>query len=398
MVKNCPICNTEFEPKRRDQVYCGNKACSDEGRRRKQNVGEKKSPEQLAEKTLEQKILRKDAALEAAKRELKAARDELEVAQEELDAAKYELSLFDQEAPVAPEWALPGKETKHHRGTLVAFFSDSHYGEVVNPAELGGYNAYNLEIARLRTERFFTRTVRLARNYLAGVQYDGIVLALGGDLVSGDIHEELVETNELSTYDTVLETAPWIARGISMLAEEFKNVHVVSAPGNHGRNSKRPRHKKRSANNADTLLAKLVAWRLEDAPHVVFDIPASTDVDFEIYGNVFSLEHGDNLRFAGTSEIGALGPVKRGSLRKTKKRQEQRRPVKYNLFGHFHQYVPAHTQGFVMNGSLKGYDEFASDGQFAPEPAQQALMVVTPEHGITIEAPVFVVDREAEGW
>ena len=33
-----------------------------------------------------------------------------------------------------------------------------------------------------------------------------------------------------------------------------------------------------------------------------------------------------------------------------------------------------------------------------PEPAQQALMVVTPENGITAQAPVLVSDRGTEGW
>jgi hypothetical protein len=60
---------------------------------------------------------------------------------------------------------------------LVAFFSDAHFGEVVQPGELGGYNAYDLAIAEKRTRMFFER--------LAGVEYDGIVLPLG-DLVSGD--------------------------------------------------------------------------------------------------------------------------------------------------------------------------------------------------------------------
>jgi hypothetical protein len=69
---------------------------------------------------------------------------------------------------------------------LVAFFSDAHFGEVVQPGELGGYNAYDLAIAEKRTRMFFERTITVARHYLAGVEYDGIVLPLGGDLVSGD--------------------------------------------------------------------------------------------------------------------------------------------------------------------------------------------------------------------
>ena len=70
----------------------------------------------------------------------------------------------------------------------------------------------------------------------------------------------------------------------------------------------------------------------------------------------------------------------------------------YSLVGHFHQYVPAASQGFVMNGSLKGYDEYARGWSFTPEPPQQALMVVTPEFGITQNVAVRVSKRSEEGW
>ena len=300
-----------------------------------------------------------------------------------------------------PNWLKAPKKTTDNRATLVAFLSDLHAGEVVNPEEMGGYNAYNLEIADQRLERFFSKTVSLAREYLAGVTYDGIVLALGGDLVSGDIHEELEQTNELSVLNTALWVAPRILAGIEQWATEFGKVHVVSAPGNHGRDSKIPRHKGRSAHNADTHIAKMIAMffaHSNPAGAVTFDIPDSFDVSFSAYDHVFNMEHGDNLKFSGTSEIGALGPVKRGTLRKANQHREEGHPFDYNLVGHFHQLVMAPSQGFVMNGSVKAFDEYARSWHLRPEPPQQALLVVTPEHGVSAQVPVFVGDRDAEGW
>jgi hypothetical protein len=64
--------------------------------------------------------------------------------------------------------------------------------------------------------------------------------------------------------------------------------------------------------------------------------------------------------------------------------------------GHWHQLIMA--QGMVVNGSLVGYSEFSAVNNFAPERAQQALWLVTPEHGVTLTAPVFVDDPAAEGW
>lgn len=326
-------------------------------------------------------------------------------ATEELEALER---VYDEALILTPEpgWLKPPKKkTKadEHRGTLVAFLSDLHAGEVVNAEEMGGYNAYNLDIADRRLRRFFDKTTSLAREYLAGVSYDGIVLALGGDLVSGDIHDELEQTNELSVLDTTLWVAPRLVAGIERWAEEFGSVHIVSAPGNHGRDSKIPRHKGRSAHNADTHIAKMAAMSFARSNpagggSVTFDIPESFDVDFDVYGRRFTMEHGDNLRFSGTSEIGALGPVKRGSLRKARARLEEGRPFEVMLVGHFHQLVSAPSQGFVMNGSVKGFDEYARSWSLKPEPPQQALFVTTPEHGPTVHTPVLVMDRDKEGW
>lgn len=362
-----------------------------------------KALEALGKRATEQQVREQNYRLrETAKRE-HLARKTAEKQSQELEKEAHELSieldLYRKDFSERPEWLSEVRDKGPNQGTIVAFLSDVHASEVVRPEEIGHYNAYNLAICEQRLRRFFERTILVARKFLAGVEYDGIVLPLGGDLVSGDIHDELLQTNEVSTLRACEILVPWLATGVEMFAEEFGKVHVVSAPGNHGRTTKKPVHKKRSEGNADTHIARLLANDLRrSGDAVTFDIPESSDVDFEVYGYRFSMEHGDNLKFNGTSEIGSLGPVKRGNLRKTKKRQEQGAPFKYGLYGHFHQFVPAYTQGFVMNGSLKGYDEYASDGQFSPEPAQQALLVVTPEFGVTVTAPVFVEKRSVEGW
>jgi hypothetical protein len=64
--------------------------------------------------------------------------------------------------------------------------------------------------------------------------------------------------------------------------------------------------------------------------------------------------------------------------------------------GHWHQYLS--TPSLIINGSLKGYDEYAKISNFGFEPPQQALAIVTPERGITFQAPVFCLDRKREKW
>lgn len=344
-------------------------------------------------------------------RRLRATRAELGVVTADRDHLAESTAalqrVYDEALILQPQpgWLKPSKaKSTKGRGTLVAFLSDLHAGEVVRPEEMGGANAYNLRIADLRLRRFFDKTIALSRDYFAGITYDGIVLNMGGDLVSGDIHDELQQTNELSVLDTALWVAPRLVSGIEAFAEMFGNVHVVSQPGNHGRDSKIPRFKGRSAHNADTHIARMVAmyWSQKNPSDqtVTFEIPETIDADFSVYGSRFSAEHGENFQKnnPGTAEIGSLGPVKRGSLRKARAKAQEGRPFDYMMVAHFHQLVYAPSQGFVMNGSVKGYDEFARGLALKPEPAQQALFVVDPDHGPTMFAPILLTDRKAEGW
>lgn len=315
------------------------------------------------------------------------------------------VDLYDESRYVVqPKWAKRPRDKHDHHATFVTFLSDVHAGERVDEREMNGVNAYNLEVCERRLERFFDRTILVAERYLTGVTTDGIVLALGGDLVSGDIHDELEQTNECSTYEAVEFLVPRLVAGITKLLDTFGNVHVVSAPGNHGRDSKKPRSKGRSAHNADTHVAQLVRMMLEPiirtgAAPVSFSIPKSFDAGFKVYDWSFNLEHGDTFKFSGTSEIGSIGPVKRGTLRKSNRLLAEDAPMDYNLIGHFHQFMPMAPQGFVVNGSLKGYDEYARSWHLRPERAQQALLVVTPEWGITTQTPVFVQPRDSgRGW
>ena len=68
------------------------------------------------------------------------------------------------------------------------------------------------------------------------------------------------------------------------------------------------------------------------------------------------------------------------------------------VLGHWHQLVMAPSSGFILNGSLKGYDEFASVMNFPCEPPQQALWINVPDKGILWQTPILVCDRKAEGW
>lgn len=292
-----------------------------------------------------------------------------------------------------PRWLKPKKSKGTHTATVVTILSDCHFDEVVDPSELAGRNAYNRHIAELRLERYFQGVIEMTHGYLAGLEYDGCVLMLGGDLISGDIHEELSETNEGTALETVLHWSSAIAAGVALLADAFGSVHVPVVVGNHGRRTRKSRAKKRARDNFDWLIGQMIAGHFRDDPRVTFDIPDGTDAVVPVYDTNFLLTHGDQV--GGGSGIGGIWPPIMRMVAKKRNRYD----FDTLVCGHWHQLITAPTAGLIVNGSVKGYDEYAAVSNFMPERAQQALWIVTPEHGVTFSAPVFCdLGRKAEGW
>ena len=292
-------------------------------------------------------------------------------------------------APVdPPSWLTkPSRAVSEFAGVPTLFASDWHFAEVVRPAEIGGINEYNVEIAKDRARTFITVAIELLRKHIQGGKYPGVVFILGGDMLSGDIHEELSETNEMPTMPALLELVGVLSWCIRTLADEFGAVFVPCVTGNHGRTSRKPRAKRRNHTNFDWLLYQMLAKVFESDRRVTFLIPEGPDAYYKIFGTRYLLTHGDQFR-GGDGMIGALGPIARGDKKKRARNVQTDKSFDVMLLGHWHQYI--HMNRFIVNGTLKGYDEYADANNFDVEPAQQALWITHPQHGITFRMPVYV--------
>tara|TARA_R110000868_G_scaffold223284_2_gene475140 strand:- start:155 stop:1390 length:1236 start_codon:yes stop_codon:yes gene_type:complete len=289
-----------------------------------------------------------------------------------------------------PKWLLKKDKKKSFAGVPTLFASDWHWGEVVDPNQINSVNKYNIAIAQDRAKVMIEKTVDLLRNHVAHTDYPGIVFVLGGDMVSGDIHEELMATNEKEIMPTVIDLFGVLTWCIATLADEFGNVFVPCVSGNHGRNTQKIRAKGRNFTSFDWLLYQFLAKRFESDKRVQFHIPDGSDAYYSIYGHKYLLTHGDQFR-GGDGVIGALGPIIRGDHRKRSRNAQIDMEYDTMLLGHWHQLIQ--LERLIVNGSLKGYDEYAYANNFGYEPPRQALWLTHPEHGITFSIPIYVDSR-----
>lgn len=294
---------------------------------------------------------------------------------------------FDRQA----EWMRGARMPKKTTGTPVLFISDVHFDEVVRPEQVEFSNEYNREIAERRLKVAFKKTSELLTKHLVAAKYDGIVCALGGDIISGNIHEELRETNEASILQTVLRVSEVLGQGIGALADDFGKVFVPCVVGNHGRLDDKPRAKGAVHDNFDWLIYMLIAREFRSDPRVTFMIPDSLDAQFQIYSRRIRLTHGNQFR-GGTGISGIYTPLMLGRSRKLARQQAIGNPFDLMMFGHFHDYI--HAELLVGNGSVKGYDEYAYSMNFQYQRPKQALWVEHPDLGMTYRVPIVCDDGE----
>lgn len=291
-----------------------------------------------------------------------------------------------------PGWLLRTGDTPDAEpGIPVMIWSDWHLGETVRPEEINGVNEFDLSIAEERVQRLVKTTVSLLKNYTVHTSpYPGIVVCLGGDMVAGDIHEELRETNERPTMAVVVEAVRILTWAIKQLADQFGRVFVPCVAGNHGRTSHKPRHSGRNWTNYDWLIYQFLSKAFDGDDRVKFLIGEGADVLFSVYGHRYLLTHGDNLAKGGDGQIGHFGPVIRGSQRRQVRNQAVNQEFDTLVCGHFHSLTM--TPRFIVNGSLVGPGAFSHNLAFGFEKPQQALWLSHRTKGVTICMPVFLAD------
>lgn len=303
------------------------------------------------------------------------------------------------EAPVeVPQWVLSPPKRGDITGVPSLFASDWHWSERVFPEQINGVNEYNLEVAHRRARQLISKTVDLLKHHMVNPSYPGIVFILGGDLLSGDLHEELSETNEVPGMPALLDLFGVLTWCIATLADEFGAVFIPCVTGNHGRNTRKPRAKHRNYSNFDWLLYQFLAKRFELDKRVRFLIPDGSDAHYSVLGHRYLLTHGDQFR-GGGGIAGPLMTIVRGDHKKRSRNAQIDMEYDTLLMGHWHQLIQ--LDRVIVNGSLKGLDEYAYVGNFGFEVPQQALWITHPEHGITFSMPVKLESRPkagGKGW
>jgi hypothetical protein len=332
--------------------------------------------------------LTKTAAQRAAaadRKLLKAAKDRITSLQARVDMLSAPLP---RPAPVGPR--VLGTAQRQAWGLSV--LSDVHAGATVVPTASVCWNSYDPEICRHRLDRYFESIVWLIKDERSFAVI-GHCIAVLGDLIDGHLHDDQTETSEapLVTIDWL---EPYLLGRLAHLADELgpdRELRVLWVPGNHGRDTLKPRAATYCEHSHEWALGQRVARAFADHPTIRVHAPKARDVYTSVFGRVLHGTHGDTVNYAGG--VGGITIP----LRKAYAMWQLNQPSYLHLTGHFHSQLDLGDG--LANGSVVGYNDFARKINARPEEPKQTFCLIDSKYGKTKVSPTWLhepTERERE--
>ena len=284
-------------------------------------------------------------------------------------------------APVAKS------RSKQHAATMVVLLSDVHCEERVDPDTVNGLNDYSLDVcdARLNEleERFFT----LLDHERQLARIDRVVVWLGGDFISGHIHDDTAELAQLAP----LAATRWIGERlrafIDSVAENASEVIVATNSGNHGRSTDKLRIGTEMDHSFEQHLYLTLAGN-ETRKNVRWQVGSGYLNYLDLDGFRVRFHHGHAVKYGGgvggitipvNKAIAAWDAIERADL---------------TCFGHWHQFSWLRAGRYVSNGSVIGHSAYATRIKASYEaPCQAALVIDHGRNEVTMAKPIYC-DRD----
>lgn len=264
---------------------------------------------------------------------------------------------------------------------MVFMLSDTHIGETVSFEETQGLCVYNMDIFEKRFNFIIDTIISIVNKLRHGYTIDKLNVHALGDMVSGIIHQELVETAEGTIIEWLLDGADIVAKGMLKLAQNFKEISFTGVVGNHGRMDKKPTFKRKYV-NWDYLFYEILRMKCAKQSNISFNIPKSFFTVDKILGWDFLLLHGDNINsWQGIPFYG----IKRAAANLSEVLSSHDRKFDYIELGHFHStgLLDRVVGEILINGSFKGGDEYSIGKMFTMSQPKQTIFGVHKKQGKT---------------
>src|SRR6185436_13360558 len=201
-----------------------------------------------------------------------AAIDQLVAAAKDLAPIAYQ--------PAPPQIRVSGGKGKPQSAVL--FLSDTHVGQVIDPAQTMGFGEYNFEVFLARLKFYEEAVTSIMRDHTT-TALDELVVVMGGDMLHGALNHAAEVAQQHTLFSQWYGAGHAFAQFLRNLSPLVLRMRVVCTVGNHtrwGHQHKMPTDQRfsnldnfvYSYTQALTRELTTVSWQLDTQPVSLFDV------------------------------------------------------------------------------------------------------------------------------
>lgn len=333
-------------------------------------------------KTLEQHIVSR-----SEKENKSIVNKHVKILEKENKELKKIVDIFNTSLEYTP--SLIRKEIKDKKpnteATAVVLASDWHLEQRVDPRRLTYFNEYNINIAEDRSKQFFINVVKLLNKEQKTTKIENLILWLGGDFISGNIHDALTAICAFGPAQAIIFAQELLIGGIQFLLDNTDvKITCPTSCGNHSRITKKVWISTEEDNSLETIIYHNIKQYFKGNPRFELLMPSGPITILNVYDKKIAFAHGHH----GVKFMGGVGGID-VPLRKYILKKFSKLPMFYMIcIGHFHQYKQ--DSSFAVNGSMIGYDDYSESMGFEFDvPRQTFFLIDKKRDSRTVTVPIM---------
>lgn len=239
----------------------------------------------------------------------------------------------------------------------ILLLSDLHYGETVVGKHINNINNYDCDIAKKRLVKLFTENLKICKYTGSNKLY----IFMLGDILSGIIHEELLENSEKTITELIVDLFSFFSKLLLEYSKEFDFINISCVVGNHGRLGD-VKFKNKAQTNFEYIFYKFLEDKFINDKKIKINVSESPVMICDVDKLRCKIEHGDNYRTGGNFLNLPLMAISRDSIKEKTMLTKANLPYDITFMGHYH--TPAISWGLdntinVINPSIIGGNEYS---------------------------------------
>ena len=279
--------------------------------------------------------------------------------------------------PVKPQ---PKSPRKGSPCVAVMQISDGHMGSVQQASEIENFNEFNPDVCRSRQIEYANKFVNWVSMHRAAYQVNECAILVTGDLISGDIHDELKITNAFPSPVQVVKAAEILVEQVAIVAQLFGkvSVHFISED-NHARLTKKPQAKEAGYNSLNYLVGYMAKAFLSKHENVDFNIYPMYEKVIHVSTRNYLISHGHGMTgwmgipwYSIARHVGKEAQARMSIIMNEYSKAREIGFHKY-VFGHWH--TPFDSDLYSCCGSVQGTDAYDHKAGRHAVPSQSSWMV-----------------------